>query len=375
MKCFRAFAVLFFASVLTTVARGGHEAPIYPSFYPQEIDITPVAPERAVELLSQNKLQAYIGEPSIVGPLPDSLRAIESLGSFVLVRVNPKSPLIKDEASTCAIAGAVVAGLTAKGDIVIHPYPVTPFHGDYLQYADLAATAKARLLAASLPAAVRLRVKTSDLAKNFVNLEWTTQGSDWDAALETVSAEELIAASARKMNGWIGPPWLRAGWFSAVHLLADAIAPAKRENMEADITRLEAHDYENDIERINLERDLVSLLAGGCRKVVAGYTVKREFVSVEYSNGIENIGYDALAGLNSPMFLRTVKLKDFPWNGWLMLGIDGKPDAAWNPVAGFSDRYGRLMWSALSDSALMPAPYDAGWMLNRTSDAQSSAHQ
>ena len=68
------------------------------------------------------------------------------------------------------------------------------------------------------------------------------------------------------------------------------------------------------------------------------------------------------------MFIRTVKLKDFPWNGWLALGIGGKPSAAWNPVAGMTDSFGRLMGFAVADPALMPAPYDAGWMLNRISD-------
>jgi hypothetical protein len=163
---------------------------------------------------------------------------------------------------------------------------------------------------------------------------------------------------------------LLPGWFSAVLLLAETVEPGKRRQIETEIKQLEAGG--GDVDHINLERDLVRLLAGSCRRMVAGYVVKREYVNVEYSNGIENIGYDALSGLNSPMFLRTVKLKDFPWNGWLALGIDGKPDAAWNPIAGFSDRYGRLVWSALSDPAVMPTPYDAGWMLNRASDVQSS---
>ena len=33
---------------------------------------------------------------------------------------------------------------------------------------------------------------------------------------------------------------------------------------------------------------------------------------------------DSQAGFNSAIFLRTVKLKDFPWNGWLRLGIAGE---------------------------------------------------
>jgi hypothetical protein len=46
--------------------------------------------------------------------------------------------------------------------------------------------------------------------------------------------------------------------------------------------------------------------------------------------------------------LRTVKLKDFPWNGWLQLGLQPHPSAAWNPVGGFTDR------SAASCGSLSP---------------------
>jgi hypothetical protein len=126
-------------------------------------------------------------------------------------------------------------------------------------------------------------------------------------------------------------------------------------------------------ERINLERELVSTLAAGCQRMVIGYTVKREYVNVEFSAGIENIGYDAIAGLASPIFIRTVKLKDFPWNGWLSLGIGEKPSGAWNPVAGMTDPFGQLMGFAVSDPALIPSPYEAGWMLNRISDLPSDA--
>ena len=80
---------------------------------------------------------------------------------------------------------------------------------------------------------------------------------------------------------------------------------------------------------------------------------------------------DSVMGLNSPMFVRTVKLKDFPWNGWLALGIDAAPIAAWNPIAGFTDNFGQLMWSAVGDPALIPAPNEPAWMLNRISDVQS----
>ena len=144
---------------------------------------------------------------------------------------------------------------------------------------------------------------------------------------------------------------------------------------EAMAQRLKTGDYRDTVERINLERELVATLAGGCRKRIAGYTLKRQYFSAEFTSGIENIGFDSIQGFNSPTFIRTVKLKDFPWNGWLMLGIDAQPDAAWNPIAGFTDQFGRLLWSAIGDPALLPAPYDSTWVLNRIADVQANSNR
>jgi hypothetical protein len=129
--------------------------------------------------------------------------------------------------------------------------------------------------------------------------------------------------------------------------------------------RLVTGGYADSTEAINLQRALVSQLTRGCERVTAGYTLRRERFSAEFSQGIENVASDAQTGLNSPIFVRTVKLKDFPWNGWLRLGLAAKPAAAWNPIAGFSDSAGRLIWAALADPAMLPSPYGGGWVPNR----------
>ena len=381
MKRLGAFAVLLVALAAVEVAKSGHEFPVYPSYYPHEIRIETIPPERAARSLLESGIQAYVGqEPHFTGALPESIRAVESLGSFVVVRVNPQSPLAKDHASACAIARTVVRDIAARrGNLILHPYPVTPFHGDYFYHVDLADAAKARLLGnsagASAPAFRRLKLRAvGALAKSLARPSWSTKDSAWDAAVDEVSAAGLVASSTLATNGWLGPPALRTGWFQATRLLAHSVDdPATQERVQADLQRLETGAYENAVARINLERELVARLTAGCHSVVVGYTVKREYISTEYNAGIENIGFDAVEGLSSPMFIRTAKLKDFPWNGWLSLGTDAPPAAAWNPIAGFTDRFGRLMWFALGDPALLPAPNDAGWMLNRISDVQSNA--
>jgi hypothetical protein len=361
------------AAAVVTAARGGHEVPIYPSFYPHEIEIRTLAPDQAAQALREGRVQAYIGEGlSLSGAPPADLGTIASLGAFVTVRVNPGSPRAKDDASACAIAGAVIRALAANGDVIRHPYPVTPFHGDYLHHADLAAAAEARFSGSNVPIA-DLKIKARGaLARN--HPDWSAPETDWDAEAAEVDAGALMASATFAVNGWLAPPWVRTGWFHAYRLLADATRDGEQQQrVEADLARLERGDFAGLVERINLERDLVAALTAGCRKIVAGYTVKREYVNVEFSAGIENIGYDAIAGLHSPIFIRTVKLKDLPWNGWLALGTGAAPAAAWNPIGGLTDPFGRLVGFTVGDPALLPSPYETGWMLNRIADLPSSS--
>ena len=380
MKGFCPFAILLLAAVLVTVARGGHEVPVYPSFYPHEIEIRALAPESAADALLKATIHAYVGQPPrFADPLPSSIRTAESLGSFVVVRINPESSPAKNEAAACAAVIRVVRDLAVKpGAFIFHPYPVTPFHGDYLHHADLAEAAKAHYSDTAAGPAVavsKLKIRASGrLAQSYP--DWSAQDADWDAEIVEIDAAEIVASATLTVNGWLAPPWVRTGWFHAERLLAGTINDtAAKQHIEADSQRLTTNDFHGVAERINLERDLVTSLTAGCRNIVAGYTVKREYYNAEFSAGIENVGYDAIEGLQSPMFIRTVKLKDFPWNGWLALGIDAQPKAAWNPIGGMNDRFGRLMWFAVGDLALVPSPYEAGWMLNRIADIPPNSPQ
>jgi hypothetical protein len=374
-------ALMITAALLAaaSVARSGHELPVYPSYYPHEIEITAMSPERAAVQMIAGKLHAYVGRrPDFPGAPPKSIGFAESLGAFIVLRLNPESPVARDEASACAAARTIMREMAARGGdagFVTHPYPVTPWHGDYLIHADLAELARTRLVdSTAAPSAgygIKVRVESA-IAEHLVRPEWRSSPTDWDAAVTEVDAGKLVQASTPIMNGWLGPRWTRSGWFHAHHLLAGLRSGQEKASADAIAARLQAGEIEDATERANLERGLVDALTADCRTLVAGFTVKREYFSTEFSSGIENISYDALEGLSSPMFLRTVKLKDFPWNGWLHLAVRAPPAAAWNPIGGFGDDFGRLMWFASGDSAAIPSPYDHTWILNRISEVQST---
>ena len=189
---------------------------------------------------------------------------------------------------------------------------------------------------------------------------------DWDAAVETVEVAPLWAEAAVGPNGSVGAPWLKMGWHHAYLVLRDGVRdPETRRRADALHERLAAGESVPERQRLTLERELVSTLRAGCERIVAGYTLRTEPLNADYSGGVENAAYDAQAGLGSAIFPRTVKLKDFPWNGWLTVGVPERPSAAWNPVAGFTDPTGRLLWLTLGDPAFFPSPHGTGWVPNR----------
>ncbi len=375
MSMRRALVLTAAALLVAGVARSGHEQPVYPSYYPHEIEIAAMPPQRAAELMAAGKLHAYVGGlPQVAAAVPDGVSSVASLGSFVVVRLNPESGLAKDEASACAAVAAIVREAAERGGgLIVHPYPVTPLHGDYLDHVDRAEAARKRLLAAA-PVSGNLKVRaTSERTRALVRPPWLAEDAPWDAVIEEVSAAALVADDTVALNGWLGPAWVRSGWYQAYRALGGAIRDeVHKQQVNAAVERLQAFAYQSAEERINLEREVVRLLASGCHAMVAGYTLKREYFNASFSAGIENLSYDSLEGFASPMFLRTVKLKDFPWNGWLQLGLEPRPASAWNPVGGFTDPFGRLMWSAIGDAAAIPAPNDAAWTLNRFSDVEAS---
>jgi hypothetical protein len=357
----RALALVLLATALFgPAAQGGHEIPVYPSYYPSVIEIRTTEPADAIGKLGKGELLAWAGkEPPHSGALPVNVGTVETLGAILLIRLNPHSPLVRQDA--CAVAARAMRAATA--DAIFHPYPVTPFDGDYLHFIDRAEAAKAHWLKRAETAAAEPRLARAGDADS--------DEDSWDARVESVDAGAFVDAAMVAMNGWVGPPWLRSGWFRAYRLLAGGLEGDARKEADTIATELENADFDTLGERVALERQLVTMLGQGCDLAVAGYTLAHRYYNGEYYAGIENIGYDAVQGFASPMFLRTAKLKDYPWNGALLIGVDEKPQEAWNPVAGFSGPFGRMLWAALSDPALLPAPDDAAWTANRISDVLS----
>ena len=361
-------AALAVVVCLPAAARAGHELPFYPSFYPQEIKIDSMEPAVAAPLIAKSAVQAYVGGDPFAGrKLPADMATVESLGGFLVVTLNPAAPGLDSAERRCERARRIVGALAATPGWIAHPYPVTPYHADYFQHADLVSAVKP-----SAGETFRLRARGA-LAERAAGKLRVADGA-WDATVEEITLDDLLAAQRTGLNGSLGPPWVKQGWYHAWLLHSGSVADSGARQAAAEAyRRLTGGAYDGPTEQAALERRLVRALTAGCERVEAGYVLRREVYSAEFSQGIENIVADSQAGFNAPAFIRTVKLKDFPWNGWLRVGIAGRPAAAWNPIGGFSDPAGRLLWAALGDPAAFPAPYGSDWVPNRVSATAGAA--
>ncbi|MEH2506541.1 hypothetical protein V1290_005352 [Bradyrhizobium sp. AZCC 1578] len=358
-------AMLLCATV--SAAQAGHEVPYYPSFYPQEIRIEPLDPGAAAREFSNAKdpLHAYLGTiPQFSGEMPSHLKSVVSLRSFITVKVNPERAQGR-EARCRAIENAANA-LVSHPDVVPHRYPITPYHADYIGHVDRGADTKPTVGSAADPSA-SLAVRAQNAgSEDMVLHRLALDPTDWDIRFDEVAVNEVLRAANVGFNAWPAPPWVKEGWFQAYHLLQPAVSgAAERKHADELYGRLVEADYRDPAERLNIARDLITELTRGCDRAVVGYRLRREFYSDDFSNGIENIAVDSQFGFNSAIVLRTLKLKDLPWNGWLRLGIEIRATAAWNPVAGFTDAPGRLVWAIVGDDAFLAVPYNSLWAPNR----------
>src|SRR2546426_10309363 len=124
------YLILAAGLVLLGVAHAGHEFPFYPSFYPQEITVEALDARSAVQRLAKGTLHAYAGEIAAQAN-PAKIASVASLGSYVVATFERDGCKAAREMKNALGAGAVW-----------HPYPVTPFHADYLHHADRAEAAR-----------------------------------------------------------------------------------------------------------------------------------------------------------------------------------------------------------------------------------------
>jgi len=157
----RRLVLVVFCLLWAAPSGAGHELPFYPSYYPQEIRLEALPPAAAAPLLrAPSSTPMSAPTPSRAGRAPADVKPLESLGGYVVMTFNPASPLAASRESRCEAARRISRSLgAAPGLYVPHPYPVTPYHMDYLEHFDLAQSARQAYAAAPSGSSVALRFR------------------------------------------------------------------------------------------------------------------------------------------------------------------------------------------------------------------------
>ena len=229
----RAVGVALAAALLCAGGQSGagHSVGHYPSYYPDEIRIDAVDPAAAGKGLVDETLHAYVGAvPTFAGPVPGHVKSVKSLGSFLVLSFNTTSARFASAEDRCAAARGILAALAEQkaAGFVFHPYPVTPYHADYLHHLDRIETAKAAVGDGPSPAAPAKVGAKGQLAETIVAGPVGSRGNGADDCSEGVPVDDLLAAAGVQFDGWSGPPWVKEGWFHAHRLLAPGLDAASR---------------------------------------------------------------------------------------------------------------------------------------------------
>ena len=113
---------------------------------------------------------------------------------------------------------------------VFHPYPVTPYHADYLHHLDRVEAARRPWVAICI-GVVREDRRQGPVAETIVRARWHVADGG-DVVIEAVPIDELLAAAGVQFDGWSGPPWMKEGWFHAYLLLAAGLDAQQRETAD-----------------------------------------------------------------------------------------------------------------------------------------------
>src|SRR5262249_21196707 len=150
--------------------------------------------------------------------------SVRSLGSILVLSFKTSPGRFVSSDARCAAARKFMAALRdEKAGFVFHPYPVTPYHADYLHHLDRVEAARAAAGGPSPPASSENLGAKARLATGIGRGRWQLAADDADVLLEEVPVDKLLASTGVPFDGWSGPPWAKEGWFEAYRLLAPAL--------------------------------------------------------------------------------------------------------------------------------------------------------
>src|SRR5262245_17658773 len=236
-RCRRPAGIALAVGIIAFGGQGGagHSVGHFPSYYPDEIRVDVVDPEAAARGLADETLHAYVGAvPKFTQPIPSHVKSVRSLGSFLVLSLDRASERFATAEDRCVTARSVTAvlGKESAGRFTFHPYPITPYHADYLHHVDRIEAAKGAVGTGPAQAAPTSVGARGGLAETIVQGRFGAAADRSDVVLQEVPVDDLIFTAGVRLDGWSGPPWAKEGWFHAYRLLSPALDDASRAEVD-----------------------------------------------------------------------------------------------------------------------------------------------
>ena len=282
---------------------------------------------------------------ALPGRCPEHVKSVKSLGSFLVLSFNAASARFASADARCTAARGILAALREEnaGGFVFHPYPVTPYHADYLHHLDRIEAVVGALAAVLLrQTALKVSAKGPTGRDDRPARAWRHAADGADVTSRRCRSTTCSPGQAR-FDGWSGPPWIKEGWFHAYRLLAPGLDAARARGASTrPMSRLIRGETRSLAEHADLERRLV----GRARRrpagaLVAGYVLKEEFFNDSVSGGRREHrlrlarAASTRRSSSAPSSSRTI-----PGTASCILACAEPAEAAWNPVGGVHRRDG-----------------------------------
>lgn len=382
MKKYAAFFIAFtlvFPQFYANIGLAGHENVQYQSYYPHEIRFLQVDNlDSALKLMRNTTTSGRVQGLHLYMEMSKkeevsgitSVKFLEQITKIYYLKFSEFNQHLKNKTLRTALSYGCINRVELAKEMKTNPLfiPLLPQHRETSYVKDFEEMLKTvncgnvshklgNLKVGFTPAeeavAEKIVGQIKHNAGSNINVEKVRDSDAWDILVAGVDVPGYVFSKLKYINGvFYGTDSFDGITFIRDLFLAGKNITEQRIKNEADLflyTRLLVSDwYENSFTHPLM------------------YDLQYYVYNDDYDEGLHNMAWSPLVGFLEPSaFFRTVKIKLFPWNGWLLVGSPSVDKCRFNPflVPGDATCYG--LWSVLSDPAFVLNPYNLTFEPNR----------
>ncbi|WP_448605502.1 hypothetical protein [Thermoflexus hugenholtzii] len=379
----KTLAILVFTLVLSqfyvNIGLAGHENVQYQSYYPHEIRFLQVDNlDVAVRLFKNTTtsgrvegLHLYLGKIGKTEAKANySIKYLNFITNIYLLRFSEFNRHLQNSKIRSVIAYGCINRNELAKEMLTSPLfiPLLPYHRETSYVKDIEERLKTIECTDIFQELKILKVGFTagqeDLADKIVeqiksntgfklNAEKVSNPNDWDILVTRIDMPSYVLSKLSYING----VYYGTDTFEGTTFIKDLFLNGKEKPEQRIISEEDLFLYTRSIVSEWYERGFTYPLM---------YDIEYYIYNDDYDEGLHNMAWSPLVGLTEPSaFFRTVKIKLFPWNGWLLVGSPTVDKCKFNPfpVPGDQTCYG--LWSVLSDPAFVLNPYNLTFEPNR----------